>query len=152
MASKSTKTTTVSTRVVTNAFIGRTKEPTDADLTTALGPTKEAWDQFLDQLERECGVTQEWKCHSVKWGWSLCVKRGKRTIVWLSPQIGCSEVRFIFGAKAMSALAQCKLPKIVIKALGEAKKYPEGTGVRLKLRRAQEISALKKMVAIKLAN
>ena len=149
---KSMEAATVPTQVVTNAFIGKKKEPTDAELTKALGPAKEVWDQLLGELAQEYGVTQEWKCHSVKWGWSMRVKRGKRTVVWLSPRTGCFGVLFIFGAKAMSAVEQCKLPKSVIKALGEAKKYPEGTGVRLELKKVQEISTLKKMVAIKLAN
>lgn len=149
---KSTKTATVPTQVVTNAFIGKTEEPSDAELATALGPAKDAWDQLLGALAQDYGVTKEWKCYSVRWGWSMRVKRGKRTIVWLSPRAGCFEVLFILGVKAMSAVGQCKLPKSVMKALGEAKKYPEGTGVRLELKKVQEISAIKKMVAIKLAN
>jgi hypothetical protein len=80
------------------------------------------------------------------------VKRGKRTILWLSPHEGCFGVVFIFGAKAMTALQQCKLPKRVIKILSEAKKYPEGTGVRLEVKTAKELSVLKKLVAVKVAN
>jgi len=149
----STKTGSSPAQVVANAFIGKKEEPTEDQLATALGPAKEVWDQFLADLAQEYGVTiHEWKCHSVKWGWSLRVKRGKRTIVWLSPREGCFGVFFIFGAKAMSAVQQCKLPKRVVEALSEARKYPEGTGVRLEVKTPQEISALKKLAAIKLAN
>jgi len=136
-----------------NAFIGKETEPTDAELTDALGPAKAVWDQLLTELAGEHGLDiREWKCHSPKWGWSLRVKLKKRTIVWLSPLTGCFEVLFIFGAKAMSASQQCKLPKHIVEALKAAPKYPEGTGLRLKVRTLREISALGKLVAIKMAN
>jgi hypothetical protein len=136
-----------------NAFIGKEKEPTDAELADALGPAKAVWDQLLTELARDHGLDiREWKCHSPKWGWALRVKLKKRTIVWLSPLPGCFEVLFIFGAKALSACQQCTLPKHIVEALRVAPKYPEGTGLRLKVKTPRAISALRKLVAIKLAN
>ncbi|HSB28065.1 MAG TPA: DUF3788 domain-containing protein [Pyrinomonadaceae bacterium] len=141
------------TQVAANAFIGKKEQPTEAELTTALGPAKQAWQKLLSELAQEYRtMTTEWKSHSIKWGWTLRVMRGKRTILWLSPHEGCFGVAFIFGGKAMTALEQCKLPKRIIKAISEAKKYPEGTGVRLEVKKAQEVSVLKKLVAIKVAN
>ena len=143
----------MSTQVKTNAFVGKKETPTEAELTKALGPSKQVWQQLLRELAQEFGVmTTEWKCYSVKLGWAVRVKRGKRTILWLSPREDCFGVSFIFGTKAMTALEQCNLPKRIIKILSEAPKYPEGTGVRLQVKTAREISALKKLAAIKVAN
>lgn len=143
----------MSTQVTTNAFVGKKEQPTEAELTKALGPSKQVWQQLLTELAQQFGVmTTEWKCHSVKLGWAVRVKRGARTVLWLSPREGCFGVTFIFGSKAMKALEQCNLPKRIIKILSEAPKYPEGTGVALQVKTAREISALKKLVAIKLAN
>lgn len=136
-----------------NAFIGKMEQPAEGELTTALGPAKEVWDRLLAGLAEEHGVNiREWKCHSPKWGWVLRVKLKKRTIVWLSPCSSSIEVLFIFGSKAMAALQQCQLPKRIVKALSEAPKYPEGTGLRLRVRRPQGIAALRKLAAIKIAN
>jgi hypothetical protein len=140
-------------RMSANAFIGQSKPPKDRELAAALGPAKAPWDRFLTELEQDYGVNvHEWKCHSPKWGWSLRAKHKARTIVWLSPHIGCFTVLFILGAKAMCAARQCKLPMRIVKAMDEAPKYPEGTGVRLKVKSAKDIGALKKLAAIKLAN
>lgn len=136
-----------------NAFIGKMDQPSEAELTAALGPAKEVWDRLLAGLAEEHGVDiREWKCHSPKWGWVLRVKLKKRTIVWLSPCPDCIEVLFIFGARAMAVLQQCELPKRIVKALSEAPKYPEGTGLRLKVNRPREIAALRKLAAVKIAN
>lgn len=136
-----------------NAFVNKPKPPTDAELTSALGTAKTVWDQLLTDLAHEFGVNDhEWKCHSLKWGWSLRVKRKQRTIVWLSPRAGCFGVLFILGDKAMRALGEIKLTQRVIKIINEAPKYPEGTGIRLEVKSSRDIAALKKLAAVKLAN
>ena len=114
-----------------NAFIGKSKKPTHAELAAALGPAKTAWDQLLTELEEDYGVNvHEWRCYSPKWGWSLRAKRKKRTIVWLSPHAGCFTVLFILGDKAMRAARQVRFPQRIVKVMKEAPKYPEGTGIR----------------------
>lgn len=136
-----------------NAFIGSKQKPTDAALAAALGPAKPAWDQLLDSLAAECGVaTQEWKSYSAKAGWSLRLLRGKRTIVWLSPCDGCFRVAFILGDKAVAAARASGLPARVLHLLDEAKKYPEGTGLRLHVKTLRDLPVLKKLAEIKLAN
>ena len=137
----------------TNAFINKPLPPTDADVAAALGPAKAVWDRFLAELAQESDVNvHEWKCHSLKWGWSLRAKRKARTIVWLSPSEGCFTVLFILGDKAVRAARESALPRRIADLLDAAPKYPEGTGVRLNVKTSRDIGALKKLAAIKLAN
>ena len=136
-----------------NAFIGKSKKPTRAELAAALGPANVIWNQLLAELEKEHGVNvHEWRCYSPKWGWSLRAKRKARTIVWLSPHAGCFTVLFILGDKAMQAARQVKFPQRIVKVMNEAPKYPEGTGIRLIVKSSRDIGTLKKLAAIKLAN
>lgn len=108
-----------------NAFINKPKQPTDAELSVALGPAKAVWDKLLAELAQEFSVNvHEWNSYSLKAGWSLRVKRKERTIVWLGPREGSFMAAFILGDKAMRAALQSKFPQRVIKALNEAPKYP----------------------------
>lgn len=139
--------------MLVNAFINRAKPPTDTDLAVALGPAKPVWDRLLFELESGLGVKgQEWKCYSPKWGWSLRVKRKARTIVWLAPSERSFEVLFILGDKAMRAARQTQFPQRIVRAMDEAMKWPEGTGIRLRVKSVRDITALKRLAAIKLAN
>ena len=136
-----------------NAFINKPKQPTDSELAAALGPAKATWDQLLSELASEHGVNRsEWRCYSPKWGWSLRAKRKERTIVWLSPNENSFTVLFILGGKAMQAARQTRFPQRIVRALDEAPKYTEGSGVRLKVKSLRNIGVLKQLAAVKLAN
>lgn len=136
-----------------NAFIGKSKKPRDDDLAVALGPSKRLWDRIVSLLADEIGAdVQEWSSYSPRAGWSLRVKHKKRTIVWLAPCFGCFRAAFALGDKAMKAARQSKLPKQVLKALDEAPRYPEGTGVRLTVRAAGDLAAIRELAAVKLKN
>jgi hypothetical protein len=132
-----------------NAFIGRTKPPTDEDLSTELGAARALWDELLTELALPI---QEWNSYSPKAGWSMKLKLKKRTIVYLAPCHGSFRVAFVLGDKAIKAARQSKLPKAVLKIIDEAPRYPEGTGVRLEIAARKDLAAVKKLAEVKLAN
>jgi len=132
-----------------NAFIGRTKAPTDAELSAELGAARVLWDELLAELALP---VQEWNSYSPKAGWSMKVKLGKRTILYLAPCRNSFRVAFILGAKAVEAARQLKLPKAVMKIIDEAPRYPEGTGVRLEITARKDLAAVRKLADVKLAN
>ena len=136
-----------------NAFVGRATEPGDNDLAAALGPVKSVWDRLIAELASEYQVdVRQWNCYSPKAGWSLRLLRAKRVIVYLSPCSGCFRVSFVLGDRAVQAARQSKLSRSVIQMIEEAKRYPEGTGLRIEIRGSKQIPAIKKLVALKLEN
>jgi hypothetical protein len=132
-----------------NAFIGRTKPPTDADLSAELGGARALWDELLTELALP---VQEWNSYSPKAGWSLKLILKKRTILYLAPCHGSFRVAFVLGAKAVEAARQAKLSKAVLKIINEAPRYAEGTGVRLEIRARKDLAAVKQLAEVKLAN
>jgi hypothetical protein len=137
----------------TNAFIGKTAQPTEKELGTALGSAFSAWNELLDWFSEEQGVNiHEWTSYSPKYGWTLRLKLKKRTIVYLGPGEGRFLVMFILGAKAVAAARTSNLPKAIVKALDEAPRYPEGTGLRLVVAKSKDLPAIHKIALVKLAN
>jgi hypothetical protein len=132
-----------------NAFIGSAQPPTDDELSVQLGAARALWDELLTLLALP---VREWHSYSPKAGWSLKLKLGKRTIVYLAPCHGSFRVAFVLGAKAVEAARQCELPKAVIKIIDEAPRYAEGTGVRLEIKARKDLAAVKKLADVKLAN
>ncbi|HEY2017755.1 MAG TPA: DUF3788 domain-containing protein [Bryobacteraceae bacterium] len=136
-----------------NAFIGKAEAPTEQDLALELGESKPLWDRLLSELAQEQKlVTREWNSYSRKAGWSLRLKREKRNILYLSPEHGSFTASFALGDKAIAAARQSKLPERVIRIINEAKRYAEGTGVRIEVKASSDIAVVRKLTAVKLAN
>jgi hypothetical protein len=140
--------------MLANAFVGASEPPTDAQLTAELGRhAKAVWNQLLAELADEYKlVTQEWNCYSRKAGWSLRLKQEKRNIVYFSPCRGLFVVSFALGDGAVEAARLSRLPERVMQIISEAKRYPEGTAVRINVNGPRDIPVVKKLVKVKLEN
>jgi hypothetical protein len=135
-----------------NAFIGKTARPTEAEVEAVLGSTAALWKQLVDWLAEQGAGESEWNSSGAKYGWALRLKVKKRNIVYLVPCDGCFRVAFVLGDKAMAAARKGDLAKSMLKILDEAPRYAEGTGVRLMVRAAKDLAAIKKLALIKMAN
>src|SRR5437764_8631518 len=95
-----------------NAFLGKREEPTNAELTAALGDARPLWDQLIARLAADCNIVdQEWNSYSRKAGWALRLKMKKRNIIYLSPYRGGFGVSLALGDKAVEATRQSTLPR-----------------------------------------
>jgi hypothetical protein len=127
---------------MTNAFIGRPAAPSDAELAAELGAAQSLWDRVRDEVALPC----EWHSYSKKAGWSMRIKRKDRNIVYLSPGRREFEATFILGDRAIAAAKERGLAKMV----EGARRYVEGTVVRLAVKKAKDVATVKKLVEIKL--
>ena len=136
-----------------NSFIGKRSEPSDKELSEALGAARVLWDRLLAELsEQQVSDGYEWNSYSAKAGWSLKVKHGKRTILYLSPCEHSFRASLALGDKAVKAALASGLPAPVLKMIREAKRYAEGTAVRLDVKSAKEIDTVMKLAAAKSGN
>jgi hypothetical protein len=136
--------------MVKNAFAGQRDLPTEEQLTVELGAAKPVWDRLLAELADEQGLaTRDWNSYSVKAGWALRLKKGDRNIAYLSPGRGEFMVSFALGDRAVHAARESNLPKQVLDIIATARRYAEGTAVRLDIRTMKDLPAVKKLAAIK---
>jgi len=135
-----------------NAFIGKSTQPTANEVAAALGAATGPWNDIIQWLAEQGVTEEEWKSSAAKYGWTLRLKLKKRTIVYLGPCAGCFRVAFVLGDRAVTAARGSGLSKPVLKALDEATRYAEGTGLRLMVKAARDLAAVRKLALIKLAN
>ncbi|HEX2694740.1 MAG TPA: DUF3788 domain-containing protein [Acidobacteriota bacterium] len=136
-----------------NAFIGRPEPPDDDELGETLGPAKALWDGLTAGLSEEFAIgAPEWKSYSPKAGWTLRLFHKKRAIVYLSPARGWFLASFALGEKAVRAVLGMGLPASVVKAIEGAKKYAEGTAVRIEVKRPADVKVVRKLAAVKRNN
>lgn len=139
--------------VALNAFAGKTDAPNAQELTLALGPTKALWDKLVDRLQRKHEVNgQEWGSYSPKAGWSLRLKCKERIILYLIPLHGSFQAALVLGDRAVKIAREAKLPKSVLKTIAEARRYAEGTGIRIAATEPEDIATIEELALIKIEN
>ncbi len=136
-----------------SAFEDKTAPPTVPTVGKTLGRTARLWSEVRKHLAREYEPVEEaWKFYGRNAGWSLQVKRKKRTILYLIPCKGFFLVAFVLGEKAVQCARASNLPAQVVEEIDAARKYVEGRGIRLAIRNAKALGTVKKLAAIKMAN
>jgi len=142
---------------VLNAFAGKTDAPDNRELAAALGPAHALWDKLVDSLHRKLVVdVQEWGSSSQKAGWSLRLKRKyknrDRIILYLVPTHGSFQAALVLGDKAVKAVRESKFPERALKTVAEARRYAEGTGIRLRVDGPEDLAVVERLAIIKIEN
>lgn len=139
--------------VSTNAFAGQVECPTTKTVESTLGQSYPLWKQLVVELKGELLVDgEEWNSSGVKYGWSLRLQLKKRNIVYLGPRFGSFMTAFILGDKAVAAAKKSDLPAYVLKMIEEAKRYGEGTPVRIEVSKPEDLEPVKLVARIKVQN
>jgi hypothetical protein len=135
-----------------NAFIGRKTQPSARDLAAALGDSLDAWNELTAWLTGKGISTKEWHSISPKYGWAIRPKLKSRTILYMGPCAGCFRVSFVLGDRAVAAANASDLPKAILKEIAGARRYAEGTGIRLLVKSTEDLASIRTLVDIKLQN
>jgi len=72
--------------------------------------------------------------------------------VYLGPRDGWFLAAFALGDRAVAAAKQSKLPAAVLKMIAEAKRYVEGTAVRIEVKEPSDVAVVKTLARIKVEN
>ncbi|MEO8102501.1 MAG: DUF3788 family protein [Betaproteobacteria bacterium] len=135
-----------------SAFADRSARPSEADLLRVLDSAAPLWTDLVAHISsRYEPVSEQWHFAGARFGWSMRLRRTDRIVLYLIPQAGTFLAGIVLGAKAVAAAQDEKLPVAVLKLIAEAPRYAEGTGVRLPIASQGDLSAIKKLVALKMA-
>lgn len=139
--------------IPTNAFAGQATQPTERKLASVLGNSHALWQNLVSDLKRDLQLDgEEWNTYSVKAGWSFRLQKKKRNIVYLGPRAGWFLASFVLGEKAVSAARKGDFPAAILKMIDEAKRYAEGTAVRIEVHVAADANVVRALARIKVEN
>jgi len=137
----------------TSVFTDQSVKPDNIRLTKALGNRAKFWEAIKKYIGDTYGASnEEWKFYGAASGWTLKVLLKKRNLFFFTPLGGYFRVAFVFGDKAVGAVEKSGLPKDLINALKNARKYAEGRGVRVEVRSLKDVESVMRLIDIKIQN
>ena len=120
--------------------------PNKETLSVALKENQVLWDKILDFS----GGKGEWKFYSKAAGWTLQVKKGKRTLFYLMPKDSWLQMTFVYGECAVEAAQAFGFPEKILNDLQQATAYVEGRSVTIDVTSIADIDTVEKMLQLKL--
>jgi hypothetical protein len=136
-----------------SVFDDKSSPPSDSVLREALGPAADLWQELKKRLAKKLSPLEEsWGFTGKSTGWGLRLRRGEKTVVYMTPRTGYFLASFALGEKAVQAARQSGLPAAVLDAIDNAPKYAEGRGVRLEVRRKQDVASIEELAMLKVAS
>ena len=133
-----------------SVFVKKSARPTREMVSSTLGRSYKYWQAIRTTLEEQHGrLTEEWKYYGANSGWTLKLLLGKRNLLFFAPHEKYFRVAFIFGDKAVADVQASDLPVKLVQELSNARRYAEGRGLRLDVRKQSDVKNLIRLVEIK---
>jgi hypothetical protein len=134
-------------------FTSKTEKPNKIVLTDALQSTYKIWEELKETLINEHGkLLEEWKYYGPKTGWLLKFFYKTKNLFFLIPSEKFFTLAFVFGDKAISEIENSDLPEKIKEELRNTKKYAEGKGLRIEIRKKGDLKSIIKLVRIKITS
>lgn len=139
--------------MASNLFSDKSIKLNNQKLAETLGASYKYWEEIKKSLRDEYGeLVEEWKYYGQKYGWSLKLLYKKRNLFFFTVYEKYFRIGFTFGDKAVSVIEKSDLPKDMIEELKNAKKYVEGRGLRIEVKKPGDVINIVKLVGIKINN
>lgn len=136
-----------------SAFDDKSHEPEADELGQMLGRSSARWGDLVGHIATEhAPIDATWNWAGANWGWSLRLKRKKRTVLYMTPCRRHFLVGFALGEKAVAAARRSDLPASTLALIAAARKYAEGRAVRLEVRTKKDLEVAQRLAAIKMAS
>ena len=138
---------------MSSVFIDKNIKPDNQMLADALGSSYKLWDKIKISLTTNYGnLSEDWKFYGQKIGWTLKLLYKKRNLFFLTPYENYFQIAFIFGNKAVTIIEKSDLPKNIIEEIKNARKYAEGRGLRIAIKKQNDVKLVLRLTEIKIAH
>jgi hypothetical protein len=134
-------------------FIDKNVKPDNQMLEQVLGTSYKLWEEIKSLLVNDyCNLDQEWKYYGQKIGWTLKSLYKKRNLFFFTPYEKYFKIAFVFGDKAVAVIEKSDLPLSIIDEIKNARKYVEGRGLRITVKKQSDVKIVLKLTEIKINN
>jgi hypothetical protein len=111
-----------------------------------LGDSFAPFESFLAQ---NSDLRPEWKHYGAKLGWNLKLFQKKRNLCFIAPHDAHWIIGFALGTRAVEMALSSELADSIKQTIREAKTYGEGRGVRIAVKRKQDLEPAQILLQIK---
>lgn len=138
---------------MSSIFIDKSVKPDNQMLAEVLSTSFKLWEKIKSSLINDYGkLDEDWKYYGQKIGWTLKLLYKKRNLFFFTPYEKYFQIAFVFGDKAVAVVEKSDLPRTIIDEIKNARKYVEGRGLRIGVKKQSDVKIVLKLTEIKINN
>jgi hypothetical protein len=138
---------------MSSIFIDKTFKPDNQMLAEVLSTSYKLWEKIKSSLINDYGkLDEEWKHYGQKIGWTFKLLYKKRNLFFFTPYEKYFQIAFVFGDKAVAVIEKSDLPRSIIEEIKNARKYVEGRGLHITVKKQSDVKIVLKLTEIKINN
>ncbi len=135
-----------------SVFLDRDSPPSVAAIAKTLGKAASSWEALRANLEEAYApLAEKWSYSGKKYGWSLQLRQGKKTVLYLVPGEGSFLASMALSEKACAASARRGLPGALLELIREAPVFPEGRAVRIEVKNKRGVESALLLAALRMS-
>ncbi len=126
--------------------------PAADELTELLGPSGDLWAGLRAGIAAiDAPIAERWVYGGSKYGWSCRLEKGRKGILYMTPDAGHFRVGMALSDAARTAVLESDLPERIRETLASAPRAMEGWPVRVSVRTATDLELVLRLAKIKLS-
>jgi len=115
----------------------------------SIGSKKELWEDLTRFIADNYRVKSDFAFYGKNYGWALRFRRTGKALLSLYPGEESFTVQIVLGETAAEKAASLKLGKNVRNVIENARQFPEGRWLFIRIRSKQDISDVQQLLMLK---
>lgn len=135
--------------MVIGTFVDKQHQPTMKGIFASIGSKKELWEDLTRFIADNYRVKSDFAFYGKNYGWAIRFRRAGNALLSLYPGEESFTVQIVLGETAAEKAASLKLGKNVRNVIENARQFPEGRWLFIRIRSKQDISDVQQLLMLK---
>lgn len=131
------------------AFTDKEHQPTMRAVLTVIGYKRRLWQNLTKFIANNYQVRGEFKSYGKNYGWAVRYRKGGKALVSLYPGKESFTAQIVLGQKGAKEALNLQLGRNVRKTIQEAREFPEGRWLFIKVGSDQDLQDVQELMAVK---
>jgi hypothetical protein len=131
------------------AFTDKLHQPTTEEIHAAIGSKRQLWENLTNFIGDNYRLKSDFAFYGKNYGWALRFRKGGKALLSLYPSQDSFTVQIIISQIQAEKALSLSLSKKVSKIIEDARPYPEGLWLFIKIESEQDLNDVKQLLKVK---
>ncbi len=130
-------------------FVDKKHQPTVEEISASIGAKRRFWEKLIRFIAENYRVRSDFTFYGKNYGWAMRFRKGGKALLSMYPGKGSFTVQMVLGQVQAKEASNLKLGKSVRMVLQNARQFPEGRWLFIRMESAEDLADVQQLLLIK---